>query len=383
MTIQDDGRRGTYTNLTTIVGQWAAANAKPIEPTKDSYKDLTTKQMAESIRRGYKLFTDPQGQGQLHRLPRRITAGRCPSATTSGARWCGRSNLTPGVYRGGRRPIDLFWRIKRGIGPSGMPAEPASADDEDVWDVVEFRPGDALSRDAAGGHARQDLRRPPKEHGGEVGNACSRRQASSLPLCRRTPALRGYILEECSSCRSGGASSSALVLSAILALCLVSPFIGWWMPQNIASYGGEVDYLFYIILAFTGFFFVLTEAILVYVMYRYAYDPNRKADYVEGNHRLEMLWTMVPAGILLSIAFAQIRAWERIKYQALMPGAGPGRAGDRPAMGVAHALPAESRKSDAEGRAWAEAPEIDDIHLPNELHTWKAPTSRCISRRRT
>ena len=47
--------------------------------------------------------------------------------------------------------------------------------------------------------------------------------------------------------------------------------------------------------------------------------PITNRDYVEGNHRLEMLWTIVPAGILLFIAIAQINAWERIKYQAKMP----------------------------------------------------------------
>ena len=84
----------------------------------------------------------------------------------------------------------------------------------------------------------------------------------------------------------------ALVLGAILALCLVSPFVGWWMPQNIASYGGEVDNLFNIILAITGVVFVITEALLCWFMFRYAYDPQRKARYVEGNHRLEITWTL-------------------------------------------------------------------------------------------
>ncbi len=46
-------------------------------------------------------------------------------------------NLTTGVYRGGRRPIDLYWRIKGGIVPSGM-ADAASLPDKDVWDLVRF-----------------------------------------------------------------------------------------------------------------------------------------------------------------------------------------------------------------------------------------------------
>ena len=66
-----------------------------------------------------------------------------------------------------------------------------------------------------------------------------------------------------------------LVFLGCLGSFIAAPFIsGWWLPENIASFGGEVDYLFYVILGFTGFFFVLTELILVYTMWRYAYVPG-------------------------------------------------------------------------------------------------------------
>jgi mono/diheme cytochrome c family protein len=47
------------------------------------------------------------------------------------------ANLTAGVYRGGRRPIDLYWRLRGGIPPSGMPAL-ADLSDAELWDVVAF-----------------------------------------------------------------------------------------------------------------------------------------------------------------------------------------------------------------------------------------------------
>jgi mono/diheme cytochrome c family protein len=47
-------------------------------------------------------------------------------------------DLTLGVYRGGSRPIDLFYRIKLGILGSGMPAPAADLTDEDVWYIVDF-----------------------------------------------------------------------------------------------------------------------------------------------------------------------------------------------------------------------------------------------------
>jgi mono/diheme cytochrome c family protein len=46
-------------------------------------------------------------------------------------------NLRSGVYRGGRRPLDLFWRVRTGIDGSGMPAAQVLSD-EQVWQVVEY-----------------------------------------------------------------------------------------------------------------------------------------------------------------------------------------------------------------------------------------------------
>ncbi len=57
------------------------------------------------------------------------------------------------------------------------------------------------------------------------------------------------------------------------ALFVIAPLVGWWLPKDISTFGGEVDFLFYLILAITAFFYVLTEAILVYNMYRFEGQP--------------------------------------------------------------------------------------------------------------
>jgi mono/diheme cytochrome c family protein len=48
------------------------------------------------------------------------------------------ANLTAGVYRGGRRPVDLFWRIKSGINGTVMPAAPGDMPQSEIWDLVNF-----------------------------------------------------------------------------------------------------------------------------------------------------------------------------------------------------------------------------------------------------
>ena len=49
------------------------------------------------------------------------------------------ANLNRGIYKGGRRPIDIFWRIAKGINGAQMPAHyPSPLDDKKIWDLVNF-----------------------------------------------------------------------------------------------------------------------------------------------------------------------------------------------------------------------------------------------------
>jgi mono/diheme cytochrome c family protein len=48
------------------------------------------------------------------------------------------ANLNRGVYKGGRRPIDLYWRIAKGINGAKMPAHYPTLEPERIWDLVNF-----------------------------------------------------------------------------------------------------------------------------------------------------------------------------------------------------------------------------------------------------
>jgi cytochrome c oxidase subunit 2 len=196
-----------------------------------------------------------------------------------------------------------------------------------------------------------------------------------------------------------------VVMFAAVVLFLVAPLFGWWLPRNVSSYGGKVDALFYIILAITGFFFILTEALLIYFMYSYAGEPGHPEHVfghhyaekkvfwtsffkrifrpvtavIHNQHRLEVTWSLIPAGILLFIAFAQIGTWEEIKYLARMPK--PDQQTQQIEVTARQfewriRYPSAARMSE-----WAKNPELsknfgatphpDDIHVVNEIHTWK------------
>ena len=47
-------------------------------------------------------------------------------------------NLRQGIYRGGRRPLDLYYRIHAGINGAPMPAAKGTVPPEDIWHIVNY-----------------------------------------------------------------------------------------------------------------------------------------------------------------------------------------------------------------------------------------------------
>jgi cytochrome c oxidase subunit 2 len=189
-----------------------------------------------------------------------------------------------------------------------------------------------------------------------------------------------------------------VTLLACFGLFVAAPFVGWWLPKNVSSYGDKVDALFYLILGITGFFFVLTEVLLVYFMFVYASRPGAKehpvghhyaekkvfwtsyfktifrpvSTLLHDQHRVEMAWTIVPAAILLYIAFAQISTWQAIKDPASMP-ARPDQVMEVSArmfewrMRYPNTIPTPKQLN-----KWSAEGEIDDVHVVNEVHVWQS-----------
>jgi cytochrome c oxidase subunit 2 len=105
----------------------------------------------------------------------------------------------------------------------------------------------------------------------------------------------------------------------------------WWVPEAgtpahvISTFGREIDSLFIIILWITGIVFIGTQIVLVWSQYRFADEldaqgkPVRPAQYFHGSQRLEVIWTIIPAAILVFIALYQMGTWASIKFRSAAP----------------------------------------------------------------
>ncbi len=89
-----------------------------------------------------------------------------------------------------------------------------------------------------------------------------------------------------------------------------------WLPENVSTFGGEVDSLFYLIYYITGATFILVTVTLVAFLVLYRRREGRRATYSHGNTTLEIIWTIVPAIILVVLSFMSQASWARIKSHA-------------------------------------------------------------------
>lgn len=154
----DDASKNLKTEVfghaTAVTAQWAKSNAqgpdklreyfaaykeaeeavKGAEPEEKAAKQKALEQvLMKSRESGYRLFLDKGGCIECH-----IDFGR--QSLYKYDEWgtlVRPANLTVNTYRGGRRPMDLAYRVHGGIQGSGMSAA-ATLNDQEFWDVIHF-----------------------------------------------------------------------------------------------------------------------------------------------------------------------------------------------------------------------------------------------------
>ncbi len=150
-----------------------------------------------------------------------------------------------------------------------------------------------------------------------------------------------------------------------LAVCWMAPAWGWWFPGDAAStLGARIDDLFYLILIIVSVVFVGTHVGLAYVLWRGSSFNEPKALFTHGSHNLEVIWTIVPSGILLFIALYQMDVWADYRVQSAFP-----PEAVRAPVAEVTARQFEWRiRYPAPGKTLQLTPQPDDLYTVNDLH---------------
>jgi cytochrome c oxidase subunit 2 len=94
---------------------------------------------------------------------------------------------------------------------------------------------------------------------------------------------------------------------------------GWLLTPSVSTLGPDIDHLYNVVLLLTAVIFVLTEAALVYFCFRYRAKAGQKASSSHGSTQAEMIWTAVPAAIMIALGIMSQNLWAKLRQPANFP----------------------------------------------------------------
>jgi len=159
-----------------------------------------------------------------------------------------------------------------------------------------------------------------------------------------------------------------------LIVCWIAPDRGWWFPSEAKSpLGSRIDDLFYLILVIVTVVFIGTQFALGYVLWKGATkEEGSEAYFSHGSHSLELIWTVVPAFVLVFIALYQMDVWAEFRVKSYYP---EETLKDGPMMEV-KARQFEWRIRYPEpGKDLQNQPQPGDLYTVNEMHV---PTGKPV-----
>ena len=86
-----------------------------------------------------------------------------------------------------------------------------------------------------------------------------------------------------------------------------------WLPENVSTYGADIDWLFWVTQWITGVIFLGVIVAMLAFLVKYRRREGRRATYMHGNTVLEVTWTIVPAIILIVLFILSQSIWWSIK----------------------------------------------------------------------
>jgi cytochrome c oxidase subunit 2 len=95
----------------------------------------------------------------------------------------------------------------------------------------------------------------------------------------------------------------------------------FWLPDRASNdpLPVRIDHLFNLIMWICIIAFVVVYVLGIWFLWKYRAVPGRKAKFVHGNHKLEIIWTVIPAMILIWLGFTQVPDWNRAKVPSQFP----------------------------------------------------------------
>lgn len=105
------------------------------------------------------------------------------------------------------------------------------------------------------------------------------------------------------------------VLTVAMATLGVAPFEAAWLPKSMSQSGDAIDHLFNGLHILSAFILLGTGLTIGWALWKFDHRRHgeNRAQYFTHNTKLELAWTIIPAIILVLLAFFQMNSWSENK----------------------------------------------------------------------
>jgi cytochrome c oxidase subunit 2 len=83
-----------------------------------------------------------------------------------------------------------------------------------------------------------------------------------------------------------------------------------------SEHGLRTDRLFWITMWATGIIFLITHVLLFWFPFKYRYQEGKFGHFYPDNHKLEIVWTLVPAFVLAALVLGGWQVWSDVTSKA-------------------------------------------------------------------
>jgi cytochrome c oxidase subunit II len=183
---------------------------------------------------------------------------------------------------------------------------------------------------------------------------------------------------------------NGFLLISFLILGLIGVYVcnHWFYGKTLfvqgsaSKEGEEIDFMFMLTTAITGFVFIVTQILLFWFSFKYQEDRTKKAHFFAHSNTLELIWTGVPAIVLVILVVFGLINWFKMTgnppdnaMQVEITGHQfgweiryPGKDG---IFGKKIYTNYNKPSGNTLGVDFNDVNSLDDIHVPTEMHLIK------------
>jgi cytochrome c oxidase subunit 2 len=86
----------------------------------------------------------------------------------------------------------------------------------------------------------------------------------------------------------------------------------YFLPEAASVHGVATDHMFWFTMFLLVLAFLVTNTLLFWFPYKYQHSETRKAYFYPDNHKLELIWTIIPAVVMTGLVYYGLKEWNYI-----------------------------------------------------------------------